>query len=58
MDENINETNSDLKNYFKQRNLGFINNSNNIKSVVSGKGLRFKEQGNSKLAKNFIEYVY
>ena len=57
MDGKINEFNSHSKNYCKQQNLGFINN-NNIKSGIAAKGLHLKEQGSSKLAKHFIEYVY
>ena len=54
----INETNGHLDNYYKQQNLGIINNNNIMKSDLTAKGLHLKERGSSKLAKNVIEYVY
>lgn len=56
--EKINETNSHFESYCKQQNLSFINNSKNNKSGVAAKGLHLKERGSTKLAKNFVEYVY
>ena len=56
--EKINETNSHFESYCKQQNLSFINNSKNNKSGVAAKGLHLKERGSTKLAKNFVEYIY
>ena len=56
--EKINGTKSHFESYCKQQNLGFINNSKNNKSGFAAKGLHLKERGSTKLAKNFVEYVY
>ena len=47
-----------LENYCKQQNLGSMSNNSISKSGLAAKGLHLKERGSSKLAKNFIEYVY
>ena len=47
-----------MENYCKQQSLGFISNSKINKSDLTAKGLHLKEQGSSKLAKNFIKHVY
>ena len=47
-----------LENYCKQENLGSMSNNSISKSDLAAKGLHLKERGSSKLAKNFIEYVY
>lgn len=47
-----------MDNYYKQQNLGFINNNNIEKSDLAAKGLHLKVRGRGKLVKNVIEYVY
>ena len=54
----INTTNFQLENYWKQQNLGFIDNGNIKKSDVNFTGLHLHERGSSKLAKNLLDFIY
>ena len=56
--DTVNTTNSHLENYYKQQNLGFINNSNLKKSDLSSKGLHLHERGSSKLVKTLLDFIY
>ena len=58
IDEKVKKTNTHLENYCKQKNLGFIDNSNLKKSDLNSRGLHLQERGSSKLAKNVLDYFY
>ena len=46
--DTINTTNSQLQNYCKQQNVGFIDNGNIKKSDLNPKGLHLHERGSKK----------
>ena len=54
----INTTHFHLENYFKQQNVGFIDNGNIKKSDLNSRGLHLHERGSSKLAKNLLGFTY
>ena len=56
--DTINTTNFQLENYWKQQNLGFIDNGNIKKSDVNSTGLHLHGCGSSKLAKNLLDFIY
>ena len=56
--DTINTTNSHLKNYCKQQNLGFIEDGNIKKSELNFRRLHLHKRGSSKLAKNLLDCVY
>ena len=58
IDEKVIKTNTNLENYCNQQNIGFISNNNIKKSDLNARGLHLHERGSSKLAKNFLDYLY
>ena len=54
----INTTHFHLENYFKQENVGFIDNGNIKKSDLNSRGLHLHERSSSKLAKNLLGFIY
>ena len=51
----IDETNQRLKNYCKQENIDFVDNSNITEEHLGNKKLHLKKRGNSILAKNILK---
>ena len=58
IDEKVIKTNTNLENYCNQQNISFISNINIKKSDLNARGLHLHERGSSKLAKNFLDYLY
>ena len=56
--DTINTTNSHLENYWKQQNVGFIDNGIIKKWGLNPKGLHLNERSSSKLAKNLLDFIY
>ena len=58
---NINESRADfntkLRNFCKQKNIGFIDNGNINESHLAMKKLHLNRTGNSALAKNLLNYL-
>ena len=52
----VGETNQILKNYRKQKNIDFVDNSN-IEEHLGSKKFHLNERGNSILAKNILKYL-
>ena len=50
----VGETNQRLKNYCKQKNIDFVDNSNIIEEHLGSKKLHLNRRGNSILAKNIL----
>ena len=59
--KNINELRTDvnakLRNFCKQKNIGFIYNGNINESHLGMKKLHLNRKGNSALAKNLLNYL-
>ena len=53
----VGETKQRLKNYSKQKNIHFGDNSNIIEEHLRGKKLHLDKRGNSILANNILSYV-
>ena len=53
----VGETKQRLKNYSKQKNIHFRDNSNIIEEHLRGKKLHLDKRGNSILANNILSYV-
>ena len=53
----IDETNQRLKNYCKQKNIDFVDNSNNIEEHLGIKKLHLNKRGNSILTKNILKLL-
>ena len=53
----IDETNQRLKNYCKQKNIDFVDNSNIIEEHLGSKKLHLNKRNNSILAKNILKYL-
>ena len=53
----VGETKQRLKNYSKQKNIHFVDNSNIIEEHLGGKELNLNKRGNSILANNILSYV-
>ena len=53
----VGETNQRLKNYCKQKNIDFVDNSNIIEEHLDSKKLHVNKKGNSSLAKNIWKYL-
>ena len=53
----VGETNQRLKNYCKQKNIDFVDNSNIIEEHLGSKKLHLNKRGNSILAKNILKFL-
>ena len=53
----VGETNQRLKNYCKQKNIDFVDNSNIIEEHLGSKKLHLNKRGNSILEKNIFKYL-
>ena len=53
----VQDTNSRLKNYWSQKNIDFIQNSNITEEHLGIKKLHLNKNGNSLLANNFLKYL-
>ena len=53
----VGEINQRLKNYCKQKNIDFVDNSNIIEEHLRSKKLHLNQRGNSILAKNISKYL-
>ena len=54
----VGKTNQRLKNYCKQKNVDFIDNSNIIEEQIGSKKSHLNKRGNSILAKNILNKVF
>ena len=57
LDKNVTETNKRLKNYCRQKDIGYIDNSNITEDSLGIKKLHLNRKGNSFLAKNLLKYL-
>ena len=57
LDKNITETNKRLKNYCRQKDIGYIDNSSITEDSLGIKKLHFNCKGNSFFAKNLLKYL-
>ena len=53
----VGETNQRFKNYCKQKNIYFVNNSNIIEEHLGSNKLHLYKRGNSVLAKNILKFL-
>ena len=53
----VGETNQRLKNYCKQKNIDFVDNSNIIEEHLGSKKLQLNKRCNSILAKNILKFL-
>ena len=53
----VGEINQRLKNYCKQRNIDFVDNSNIVEEHLGSKKLHLNQRSNSLLAKNILSYL-
>ena len=53
----VGEINQRLRNYCKQKNIDFVDNSNIIEEHLGSKKLDLNQRANSVLAKNFLKYL-
>ena len=53
----VGETNQRLKNYCKQKNIDFVDNSNTIEEHLGSKKLHLNKRCNSVLAKNILKFL-
>ena len=51
------ETNQRLKNFCKQKNIDFVDNSNIMEEHLGSKNLHLNKRGNSILAKNLLTFL-
>ena len=57
LDKNVTETNKRLKNYCRQKDIGYIDNSNITEDSLGIKKLHVNSKGNSFFAKNLLKYL-
>ena len=57
LDKNVTETNKRLKNYCRQKDIGYIDNSNITEDSLGIKKLHLNRKGNSFFAKNLLKYL-
>ena len=57
LDKNVTETNKRLKNYCRQKDIGYIGNSNITEDSLGIKKLHLNRKGNSFLPKNLLKYL-
>ena len=57
LDKNVTETNKRLKNYCRQEDIGYIDNSIIAEDSLGIKKLHLNRKGNSFLAKNLLKYL-
>ena len=57
LDKNVTETNKRLKNYCRQKGIGYIDNSNITEDSLGIKKLHLNRKDNSFLAKNLLKYL-
>ena len=55
--KNVTETNKRLKNYCRQKDIGYIDNSNITEDSLGIKKLHLNRKGNSFFAKNLLKYL-
>ena len=53
----VGETNRRLKNYCKQKNIDFVDNSNTIEEHLGSKKLHLNKRSNSILAENILKFL-
>ena len=57
LDKNVTETNKRLKNYCRQKDIGYIDNSNITEDSLGIKKLHLNRKDNSFFAKNLLKYL-
>ena len=57
LDKNVTETNKRLKNYCRQKDIDYIDNSNITEDSLGIKKLHLNRKGNSFFAKNLLKYL-
>ena len=57
MIKTVQDTNSRLKNYYSQKNIDFLQNSNIVEEYVVIKKLHLNKKGNPLLVNNFLKYL-
>ena len=57
IDKKVTETNKRLKNYCRQKDIGYIDNSNITEDSLGIKKLHVNSKGNSFFAKNLLKYL-
>ena len=57
LDKNVTETNKRLKNYCRQKDIGYLDNSNITEDSLGIKNLHLIRKGNSFFAKNLLKYL-
>ena len=55
--KNVTETNKKLKNYCRQKDIGYIDNCNVTEDSLRIKKLHLNRKGNSFFAKNLLKYL-
>ena len=57
LDKNVTETNKRLRNYCRQKDIDFIDNSNITEDSLGVKKLHLNRKGNSCFGKNLLKYL-
>ena len=57
LDKNVTEANKRLKNYCRQKDIGYIDNSNITEDSLGIKKLHLNRKGNSFFANNLLKYL-
>ena len=57
LDSNVTETNKRLRNYCRQKDIDYINNSNITEDSLGVKKLHLNRKGNSFFARNLLKYL-
>ena len=57
LDSNVTETNKRLRNYCRQKDIDYINNSNITEDSLGVKKLHLNRKGNSFFTRNLLKYL-